>query len=76
MVGLESLIEEVLRTPERVVLSKSDETVRLYYRYMPETLVGGKWMCVVVKETHQDAFVLTAYLTDRTKRGEILWPKE
>jgi hypothetical protein len=46
----------------------------LYYRYYLRTVVGGKYLCVVVKVLEADAFVLTAYLTDRIKRGVTLWP--
>jgi hypothetical protein len=38
------------------------------------TIVGSKFLCVVVKTLDDDAFVLTAYLTDRIKRGVALWP--
>jgi hypothetical protein len=38
------------------------------------TRVGDKWLCVVVKISEDDAFVVTAYLTNRPKRGELLWP--
>jgi hypothetical protein len=38
--------------------------------------VGGKWLCVVVKYVENDAFVVTAYLTDTPKAGEDLWPKK
>jgi hypothetical protein len=31
-------------------------------------------LCVVVKYAQADAFVLTAYLTDKPKKGEQLWP--
>lgn len=48
----------------------------LNYRYLPETLVGDKWLCVVIKYTDGDAFVLTAYLTDRPKKGDVVWPSE
>ncbi|MCZ7640697.1 MAG: hypothetical protein M5U12_34355 [Verrucomicrobia bacterium] len=37
-------------------------------------VVGGKYLCVVVKVLEADAFVLTAYLTDPIKRGTTLWP--
>jgi hypothetical protein len=33
-----------------------------------------KWLCVVVKYAENDAFVVTAYLTDKPKAGEDLWP--
>ena len=48
--------------------------VRLFYEFYAQTLLGGKWLCVVVKYTEDDAFVVTAYLTDKPKTGEDLWP--
>jgi hypothetical protein len=35
---------------------------------------SAKWLCVVVKYTESDAFVFTAYLTDKPKLGARLWP--
>lgn len=75
MVALESAIEDTLSGPERVVESFSDPEARLYYRFYLGTAVGDKFVCVVVKVTGDDAFVLTAYLTDRVKKGVILWPR-
>ena len=67
-------IERVLRQPQLVRRSRSDETVRLFYEFYAQTIVGGKWLCVVVKYAENDAFVVTAYLTDKPKAGEDLWP--
>ncbi len=75
MAGLENAVAETLRAPELVIRSQTDETATLNYRYYLRTWVGDKWLCVVVKYTHADAFVLTAYLTDKPKRGEVLWQK-
>ena len=75
MTGREGAIEETLRTPERVLGSLFDSEARLYYRFYRETTVGAKYLCVVVKITQGDAFVLTAYLTDSVKRGWRLWPE-
>jgi hypothetical protein len=36
--------------------------------------MGDKWLCVVTKYLDNDAFLLTAYLTNRIKQGELLWP--
>jgi hypothetical protein len=74
MAGLEEAIVETLAAPERVVQSVSDESVELSYRYYPITRVGSKYLCVVVKVTAGDAFIITAYLTDQIKRGFQLWP--
>ena len=40
------------------------------------TAVGDKYFCVVVKVVGNDAFVLTAYLTDTIKKGRQVWPTE
>lgn len=74
MVGLESAIRETLAHPEKVVQSSSDPQAELLYRYYLGTRVGDKWLCVVVKVRPVDAFVVTAYLTDKPKRGELIWP--
>ena len=74
MTGLEAGIVRVLRQPQLVRRSRSDGTVRLFYEFYPDTIVGGKWQCVVVKYAENDAFVVTAYLTDKPKAGEDLWP--
>ena len=67
-------IEQVLAAPQIVHRSRSDQQVRLFYALYPQTIVGGKWLCVVVKYASNDAFVITAYLTDKPKLGEPLWP--
>jgi hypothetical protein len=67
-------IGRVLLQPQLVRRSRSDEAVRLYYEFYAQTIVGGKWLCVVVKYAENDAFVVTAYLTDKPRAGEDLWP--
>lgn len=67
--------ERVLTAPETVRRSRSDDAVRLFYEFYAQTIVGGKWLCVVVKYLEDDAFVVTAYLTDKQKKGDTLWPK-
>lgn len=76
LAGMEEEISRVLQTPAEVRVSRSDETVQLFYEYYAKTRVGGKWLCVVVKYPLDDAFVVTAYLTDQLKPGESLWPKK
>jgi hypothetical protein len=74
MEGLEAAIEEALLHPERVIESFSDAEARLYYRFYTGTRVGDKYLSVVVKVREADAFVLTAYLTDKIKKGVQIWP--
>lgn len=74
MKGMAVEIEKVLEQPQRVRRSRSDTSVRLFYQFYARTIVGDKWLCVVVKYVETDAFVVTAYLTDALKVGEDLWP--
>ncbi len=73
MSDLQGAIAETLRHPALVIQSISDESARLYYRFYSGTRVGDKFVCVVVKVRPGDAFVLTAYLTDKPKKGTVLW---
>lgn len=75
MMGSEAAIEDTLGYPEQVLESLFDSEIRLYYRFYRGTVVGNKYLCVVVKMSDVDAFVLTAYLTDSVKRGWRLWPE-
>ena len=75
MGGMDAALEETLRNPEWVIRSRSDPATALFYRYYLRTVVGGKWLCVVVKYCEVDPFVLTAYLTDKPKKGDLLWRK-
>jgi hypothetical protein len=74
MDGMAEAIERTLQQPAEVRRSKADDTVKLFYDFQSDTIVGGKWLCVVVKYTAEDAFVITAYLTDKIKAGESIWP--
>lgn len=76
LAGMEEEISRVLQAPAEVRVSRSDLTVQLFYEFYVKTSVGGKWFCVVVKYPPDDAFVVTAYLTDQLKPGVSLWPKK
>lgn len=76
MKDVEPWIEQTLARPERVIESLSDPQARLYYRFYVGTRIGNKHFCVVVKILESDAFVVTAYLTDKVKKGRQLWPRE
>ncbi len=74
MSGMGTEIKRVLSQPQTVRRSRADGAVRLFYEFYAQTIVGGKWLCVVVKYLENDAFVVTAYLTDKPKSGDTLWP--
>ena len=71
----EDKLAETLLEPDVVIQSQTDNTVRLFHRLYPGLTIGDKYLCVVVKYVGSDIFVITAYFTDKIKRGEILWKK-
>lgn len=75
MKGVEAVIVDTLASPLQVLRSLGDPDAHLYYRLYTHASLGEKYLCVVVKVLTNDAFVLTAYLTDRVRRGVQLWPE-
>lgn len=55
MAGMESAIAETLAKPAVVVQSVADAQAHLYHRFYLGTLVGDKYLCVVVKVRQEDA---------------------
>ena len=68
-------ISETLAPPDRIVRSRSDSTVELFYMWYLATPVTTKLLCVVVKVLPDDHFIITSYYTDAVKGGEVLWEK-
>ena len=69
---MSDVLKETLEEPELIKRSVYDENVILIYKYY-EHIYNGKYMCVVV--TLDNRLVVTAYITDRIKDGEIIWTK-
>ena len=70
MAGKDAQVQEALVNPDEIRESKSDPFVRLYY-LRHESL----HLCVVVKHLNGNGFIVTTYLTDRIKEGEMIWTK-
>ncbi|MDE3091980.1 MAG: hypothetical protein KGJ80_21615, partial [Chloroflexota bacterium] len=58
-----------------IIASHHDATVDLYHRLYEETPVTRKYLVVIVKYLEQDAFVVTAFFTDKEKKGKRIWPR-
>ena len=71
----EDKLVETLLEPDVVIQSQSDDTVRLFHRFYRRLAIGDKYLCVVVKYVEGDVFIITAYFTDKVKRGGVLWKK-
>ena len=65
-------LEEVFRKPEWVKRSRRDPNVLLYYRFYPDIL-DGKYLLGIAKIGGRSQ-VLTCYVTDTIKHGDLLWP--
>jgi len=75
MIGQDHRIEETLSAPDSIVLSNKDPTVHLYHRFFADTPVSPKYLVVVVKFLNDDAFIITAFFTDKEKKGVRLWKR-
>jgi hypothetical protein len=73
MVEMESQIADTLKNPQLVRKSRSDDSAELFYRSYTQLAIGEKWLCIVVKYLPDDAFIVTAYFTDKPKKGDDLW---
>ncbi len=71
MAGREADVQEVLRNPDTIRLSKSDSSVYLFYK----SERGRRWVCAVAKGMGEEGFLITTYPTDAIKEGVEIWPR-
>ena len=76
MSGQMDKIQDTLLNPDIVIRSKTDPDVELFYQHYDITPVTEKYLCVVIKVSVGDLFIITVYFTDSIKRGEVLWKKK
>jgi hypothetical protein len=69
-------VREVLKNPDTIHLSSTDDSVELFYKWYENTIVGNKYMCIAVKNLATDFFVITAYYTDAIKKGKEVWKRK
>ncbi len=65
-------LEGALIDPELIKRSVYNENVVLFYRHYKH-IYEGKYMCVVVRL--DEKLIVTAYITDRIKSGDVIWKK-
>jgi hypothetical protein len=76
MSGQIDKLRETLLNPDKVIRSRTDPEVELFYKYYNVTPVTKKFLCVVVKGLTNNLFIITTYFTDSVKRGELLWERK
>jgi hypothetical protein len=70
MRGKEQHVQRALTEPLEVRRSKSDPHVYLYYRQY-----GKRFICVIARHQNSKGFVITTYISDNIKEGEIVWKR-
>lgn len=68
--GKEEDAKRVLCDPDEIRISKKDNSVVLFYRK-----VEKHYVCVVVRFFKKRGFIITAYLTDKIKEGQLRWKR-
>jgi len=71
--GMFDFLDETVEEPDFIIQSSTDQSALINYRRYPDSKIGDKYLCVVVKYDLDDAYVLTAYPSDEIKKGILLW---
>lgn len=69
IIDKEEEIHNRLRQPELIRRSNQDQAVYLFYAPQPPY-----YLVVVTKRLNGERFVITSYLNDKVKEGELVWP--
>ena len=67
MAGKEMLVKDALMTADEVRRSNKDRSVFIYYKHLK-----GRFIAVVCKHLNGEGYIITTYITDRIKIGEIV----
>ncbi len=68
--GKEEEVKECLQNPDEVRKSSGDPEVFLFYVKQEKY-----FLCVVVKHSDGEGFIITAYITDKIKEGGAIWKR-
>lgn len=69
-------IKETIMSPDEVIESVHDPTILLFYKLYKETSVTEKYLLAIIKALNREGFIVTAFFTDRVKKGEVVWKKK
>lgn len=70
-----SKVEETLVDPDEVRESVRSSSVWLFYKLYTKTSVSRKYLLVAVQVLDGEGFIVTAFFTDKVKRGGLIWKK-
>lgn len=76
MQGQVEKIVETMIDPDRIIRSRTDPQVELFYKHYLSTPVTTKFLCVVLKVLTDDNFIITSFFTNTVKKGDVIWEKK
>lgn len=76
MEGQLDRLRESLQDPDEVRRSIHDASVWLFYKHYADTPVTDKYLLVAVRILNDEGFIVTAFFTERPKRGTLLWSRK
>ena len=68
IVALKENVALALKLPFEIRQSQKDSSVHLYYGHYEDKL-----LCVVTRHLNEEGFIITAYLTRKVGRGQLVW---
>ena len=68
-------IKETLADPDIIKESNHDSSVWLFYRFYTVTPVTEKYLLVAVRLFDGSSSIITAFYTDKIKKGASIWEK-
>jgi len=68
-------IKDCLVNPDEIRESERSSKIWLFYKLYQKTPVTTKYVLVVVRIMNGEGFIVTAFFTDKIKKGELIWRK-
>ena len=69
-------IKETVINPDLVRESTYEPSIWLFYKLYTDTPVTRKYLLVVTKIINEEGFIVTAFFTDKVKKGGLVWKKK
>jgi hypothetical protein len=68
-------MKEALVDPDEIRESMHTPSIWMFYKLYPHSPVSEKYLLVIVKVSDGEGFIVTAFFTDKLKKGGLLWKK-
>lgn len=76
MKGQLDRIKKTVVDPYEIRESTHDPSVLMFYRLYENTPVTEKYLLVIVRIMNEEGFIVTAFYTDRLKKGDVVWKRK